>query len=977
MFFGARRFALFSSSNGCNYLFMRYFFILAITIFISGSAQAQSVKGKLVDGTDANPLAGATVELKLVKDSTKKFSTITDNKGDFQFRNLSVDSFSLHVSFIGYENFKQFVVLTDSLADLDLNFLFIPKASKELQGVTVKATPAPAQQKGDTTQYSASQFKTNPDATVEDLVKKMPGITVDRDGTVTAQGEQVRKVTIDGRDFFGDDASAALRNLPADVVDKIQVFDRLSDQAQFTGVDDGNSQRSINVVTKSGMRNGQFGRIYAGAGTDSRYAAGGNVSFFKENQRISLVGLTNNINQQNFASQDLLGLTSSGGGGGFRGGGGGGPRGGGGGMMGGWGGGQGNFMVGQQAGISRTNAFGINFSDKWGQKVDVSASYFFNNSNNVNDRASQSQTALFGKTQFTDQQSFGEINNYNHRFNMRLEYKIDSSNTIIISPSINFQKNKSISEAMSRTLSNTDTANTSDNISEAIRNGYNIRNNILYRKAFAKRGRTFSVNFNTSFNKNDAESFTTSNFRFFDQFGNATDSLQDQFTINPTNGYSISTNFTYTEPLSEKSQLQFSYSPSYANNKANQQTFMYDVVGGKYTRFDTTLSNKFDNVTTTHNGGITYRFTPNRDDQLSFGVNIQHSKLESERVFPTITQVNQTFTNLLPNLQYRKKISQRSNIRFFYRANTNFPSVNQLQDVVNQSNPLRVSSGNPELKQSFTHFLSGRYVFTNTQKGQSFFANIFVQTAQDYIANATFVPSADSTIQQGIVLKANTQFTKPVNLDGYKSFRSFVTYGMPVKFIKSSINVNAGFTYSRLPGLANNVSTLTNNYVYSTGLVIASNINEYVDFNISYNASFNNTKGTVQTQTNKFINQATGAQVNLLSKSGWFLQNDVSHQRYTGDGINQTFTLWNAGIGKKFLKNSAGELKLTVFDLLKQNQSISRVVQENYIEDSQSIVLQQYFMMTFTYNLKNFGKPATNNRNNQERRWDGGNVPRF
>ncbi len=955
----------------CNYLFMRNFLIVAVAVFVSGLAQAQSVKGKLVDGTDANPLAGATVELRLVKDSTKKFNSITDSKGDFQFRNLSIDSFSLHVSFIGYENFKQFVVLTDSLPDLDLNFLFVPKASKELQGVTVSAGPAPAQQKGDTTQYSASQFKTNPDATVEDLVKKMPGITVDRDGTVTAQGEQVRKVTIDGRDFFGDDASAALRNLPADVVDKIQVFDRLSDQAQFTGVDDGNSQRAINVVTKSGMRNGQFGRIYTGAGTNNRYSVGGNVSFFKDNRRISLVGLSNNINQQNFASQDLLGLTSSGGGGGgFRGGGGGGPRGGGG-----WGGGQGNFMVGQQAGISRTNAIGINFSDKWGQKVDVSASYFFNNSNNLNDRASQSQTAFQGKTQFTDQSSFAKTNNYNHRFSMRLEYKIDSNNTIIVSPNLNFQKNRSLSDAFSRTLSNADTANTSDSESESLRNGYNIRNNILYRRSFAKRGRTFSVNLNTGFNKNDGESYTTSQFRFFDQFGNATDSLQDQFTVNPTNGYSVSTNFNYTEPIGQKGQLQFNYSPSFSRNKADQQTYMYDIVGGKYSTFDTTLSNRFDNTTTTHNGGITFRLTPNRDDQFSIGMNLQHSTLESERIFPTETQVNQSFTNVLPNLQYRKKISQRSNVRFFYRANTNFPNVNQLQDVVNQSNPLRVSSGNPELKQSFTHFMSGRYVFTNTQKGQSLFANIFVQTAQDYIANATFIPGADSIIQQGILLKANTQFTKPVNLDGYRSFRSFLTYGMPVKFIKSNINVNAGFNYSRLPGLANNVSTVTNNYIFNTGLVVASNINEYVDFNVSYNASFNNTKGTVQTQTNKFINQAVGAQVNLLSKSGWFLQNDVSHQRYTGDGINQTFTLWNAGLGKKFLKNNAGELKLSVFDLLKQNQSISRTVQENYIEDAQSIVLQQYFMMTFTYSLKNFGKPAANN--DRERRWDGGNVPRF
>ena len=183
---------------------------------------------------------------------------------------------------------------------------------KDLSGVTVVAKAPPVIQKGDTSQFSASQYKVNPDATTEDLIKKMPGITVDKDGTVTAQGEQVKKVTIDGKDFFGDDASAALKNLPSEVVDKIQVFDKLSDQAQLTGYDDGNSVKAINIVTKSGIKNGQFGRAYVGYGTNDRYNAGGNVSFFKGERRLSFVGNFNNINQQNFGSQDLLGLTSSG-----------------------------------------------------------------------------------------------------------------------------------------------------------------------------------------------------------------------------------------------------------------------------------------------------------------------------------------------------------------------------------------------------------------------------------------------------------------------------------------------------------------------------------------------------------------------------------------------------------------------------------------------------------------------------------------
>ncbi|MGZ8510635.1 MAG: outer membrane beta-barrel protein [Chitinophagaceae bacterium] len=929
---------------------------LIFVLLVSGRANAQSIKGKLSDPADNKPLTGATLVLASVKDSLSVHNTVSDNTGGFRFEGISPDSFFLRVSFIGYEEYTQIVTVTDSLPDVDLKTVFVPKTTVQLGGVTVVSKAAPVIQKGDTTQFSAGQYKVNPDATTEDLIKKMPGITVDKDGTVTAQGEQVKKVTIDGRDFFGDDASAALRNLPSEIVDKIQVFDRLSDQAQFTGIDDGNSVKALNIVTKSGIKNGQFGRVYAGAGTDGRYAAGGNVSTFKGDRRISVVGNFNNVNQQNFGSQDLLGVTSSGSG--NRGGNRGGPAGRGGrGGGGNFGGGSENFQVGQQSGISKTNAVGINYSDKWGKKLDITGSYFFNNNNNVNDNISRTETKLEdGRTLFNNQNNLSQSENYNHRINLRLEYKIDSANSIMITPSLNFQKNRSRSASFENSLYDfDDTLNTSVSQRDVLRDGYNLRNNILYRHSFPKRGRTFSASFNTAFNKNDGETYSNAHYRFFEDAG-VRDSLQNQFTDNPTNGYSFSGNLSYTEPITTKSQLQFNYSPSYSKNNADQQTFEYDAMGGKYTTFKENLSNKFDNTTMTHNGGITYRLGSSRDNQFSAGINLQHSRLESERIFPTTSNVDQTFTNVLPNLMWSKKIATRSNIRIFYRASTNFPSVTQLQDVVNNTNELRKSVGNPELKQSYNHFLSGRYTFTNTQKGQSFFANIFLQAQQNYITNATYIAQQDSVIQAGSILKKGAQLIKPVNMDGYKSFRSFLTFSQPVKFIKSNINLSTGFSYSKLPGLINNAKTTTDNFTYSGGIVLASNISEYMDFNLSYNVNFNNAK-TSLSGDNKYVNQAAGIQTNFLTKTGWFLQNDVSNQSYTGmsDGFNQSYWLWNAGIGKKFLKNKAAELKLSVFDLLKQNQSISRTVEANYIEDIQSQVLQQYFMLTFTYNLKNFG----------------------
>jgi hypothetical protein len=935
---------------------MKQFRLFLISLALSVAAHSQSIKGKLSDPADNKPLAGATLTLTSVKDSASFRNSVADSAGVFKFEGLSIDSYFLKISFIGYDEYRQIVTISDSIPDLDLKTLFVPKTTVQLSGVTVISKTPPVQQKGDTTQFNASQFKVNPDATVEDLIKKMPGITVARDGTVTTQGEQVKKVTIDGRDFFGDDASAALKNLPSDVVDKIQVFDRLSDQAQVTGVDDGNSQKAINIVTKAGMKNGQFGRVFAGYGTDDRYSLGGNMSFFKNNRRISIVGLLNNINQQNFGTQDLLGVTSSSGAGR----GGGGPRGGGGGRGGGgFGGGQDNFLVGQQNGISKTNALGINYSDKWGKKADVSGSYFYNNSNNGNDQVLNRQNLGQDTIKFYDENSISQSQNFNHRINMRLEYKIDSSNSLIISPSLNFQKNNSTNGYTAISSYNEgDIANESENTTTNFRSGYNFRNNILYRHNFGKKGRTLSFNFNTTFNNNEGESFVLSETRFY-KGGVQTDSTQNQFTDNLTKGYNLSSNLTYTEPIGKKGQLQFSYAPSYSKNKADQQTFQYDPGDGKYSEFDITQSNKFENIVKTQNGGITYRLGNSRDNQFAVGVSFQQSKLESERIFPTTTFVNKTFSNILPNLQWSRKISPKSSFRLFYRASTNAPSVNQLQDVVNSSNVLLLSSGNPDLKQQSSHFFSGRYTFTNTQKGQSLFANIFLQASQDYITNATFRASQDSVIQQGIILKQGSQLIKPINLDGYKSLRSFLTYSMPLKFIKSNINLNGGFSYSKLPGQVNYVNSITDNYTYSTGIGLSSNINEYIDFNLSYSANFNTAKNDVQSQSNtKYVNQSAGAQINLLSKSGWFLQNDVSNQSYTGlsEGFNQNFWLWNAAIGKKFLKSRAAELKLSVFDLLKQNQSISREITANYIQDTQSQVLQQYFMLTFTYSLKNFGK---------------------
>lgn len=942
---------------------MRIVGALLVLASWAGKVNAQDIilKGKINDKDDSKAIIGATVQAMLGKDSANAQTVLSDNRGRFEIKNLQAGSYTITITSSGYEKIIQKINLQASNKE-PIPFT-LTKLSRLMSEVTITSKTPPVKQKGDTVEFSASQFKVNPDATAEDMIRKLPGITVDRNGNVTSGGDQVRKVTVDGRDFFGDDATAALRNLPAEVIDKIQVFDRLSDQAAFTGFDDGNSTKSINIVTKGGMRNGQFGRIYAGAGTDGRYQAGGNVSLFKNNRRLSIVGLTNNINQQNFATQDLLGVTSSSTGG-NRGGGRGGPRGGGGGGNN-FGGGNngGNFLVGQQNGISKTNAIGLNFSDTWGKKTEVSGSYFFNNNNNSNDQQSNSTYFLTtGRNQLYDETTLSRSNNYNHRINLRIEHKIDSFNSISITPSLGFQKNTSVTNIMGyNSYSDAEAISRSANSTNNSSNGYNIGNNILFRHAFRKRGRTVSLNLNTSLNKKSGDIYLSNTNQYFRTGSNVKDSLQ-QYTDQLSNGYQLSANVAYTEPMGKDGQLQLNYTPSFTKSQSDQEAFRYDYVNAKYSIFDNNLSNKFDNTVMRQNAGISYR-KGNRDNMFSIGLSYQYTELNSTQEFPLVAKVKKSFNNLLPSLMWNKKINAKNSIRLFYRSNTNAPSVNQLQDVINNNNPLFISSGNPDLKQQFSHTISTRYTYTNTSKGKSFFANLFVQQNANYIGNATYIATADSVLNSTVTLFKGSQLSKPVNLDGYWSLRSFFTYAFPVKFIKSNLSINAGLTYAKVPGLINRVLNKSNSYNYNAGLVVASNISEFIDFNVSYAANFNVVKNSIQPQlNNNYVSQTAGVQLNLLNKKGWFIQNDVNNQRYSGltDGFNQNYWLWNAAVGKKFLKSQAGELKLSVFDLLQQNQSIVRTVTETYVEDVQNQVLRQYFMLTFTYKLKNFGvaRPA-------------------
>lgn len=941
---------------------IRQFLMLVIALLCTAFAangQGASLRGLFIDKANNEPLIGVNIQLISVADTTQKRGITTDVDGSFLFERLRPGNYKLQATYVGYQAFEQ--VITLDRTNKDLGTLAMEQAALELEGVTVEATQIRAQQKGDTTEYNASAFKVNPDADAEQLVRKMPGITVEN-GEVKAQGETVRRVLVDGREFFGDDATVALRNLPAEVIDKIQVFDRQSDQAQFTGFDDGNAEKTINITTRTGMSNAQFGKIYAGYGTDERYAAGGSVNFFNKQQRIAVIGLFNNVNQVNFSSQDIAGLTGNNRGG----------RGGWGGGRGGWGGGGGDFMVGQQGGINTANAFGLNYSNEWGKKLKATGSYFFNNTNNTSNSILEREFFLEeGSSQFYDEINDATSKNYNHRLNGRIEYTIDSTNSLIITPRLNFQDNRSASLLDgSNALANGNLLNTALNNYNANNTSYNFSNNILYRHNFAKRGRTISLSLNTSFNDGEGNSKLYSENEFFDS--PQPDRVVDQRSDNLSNSQNYTVSVNYTEPIGKNSQLQLNYRPSLAKSASEQDTRLVDT-NGEYTIIDSLLSNSFDNEVLTQRGGLSYRFRKEKIN-FSFGADYQNVQLSSAQNFPLILDVEKSFNNIMPNAFFTYSPSRTTNLRIFYRTSTNTPSITQLQNVIDNSNPLLLRTGNPDLTQQYSHMFITRFNTTNPKRAQTFFMFGNLNYNANYLGTSTLIASRDTILSEGITLNRGAQLSRPVNLEGAWSFRSFMTYGMPVKLIKSNLNFNAGFSYNRTPGLINGAQNESNTYNINSGIVIGSNISQNLDFTVSYSGNYNIVENSLQPQlNNNFFTHNASLRFNWLPVKSLVITSDVTQSLYRGLGeeFDQDFLLWNAGVGYKFLKNNGGELRLTAFDILKQNNSVSRNVTETYIENNITQVLQQFFMLTFTYNLRNFGTPPAKSSSDGERRWDG------
>ncbi len=915
-------------------------FALLLTSVLSLNGQNASINGQIFDNKNQT-IIGANVALLSTKDSTIISGTTTNMNGYFNLELKQRIPILIRITFIGFQEI--YIAKEWSNRPINLGKITLLEKAMNLDAVEIVAQATPVIQSGDTTQINASAFKTNPDANIEDLITKMPGITI-QDGKVQAHGENVQKVLVDGQEFFGDDANTILKNLPAEVVDKIEIFDKKSDQTEASGFDDGNTIKTINIVTKVEFRNGTFGKAYAGYGFDNKWKAGMNLNFFKEKRRFAILLNSNNVNEQNFSSEDLLGVMSS-------------TKSSGGSKRGGKGGGgqpndAGNFLVNQKNGITTTQALGVNYVNQW-KNINFSGSYFINYSDNLANENLFRYYATSVNEGFTyEEQQESNSKNLNHRLNLRIDWKIDSLNSILFQPRVSFQQNNA--------ASNMDGKNQIISLLQSITNndfksnltGANISAPILYRHTFKKKGRSFSLSLTPSYNQNRGDNYLNTFAEFYSD--TTTIELLDQFSNRNMQGVSISSNASYTEPVGKLGMLNFNYRTNYTYNKSEKETFNYSPYLNEYNLFDTTLSNVYNSEYVSHTFGTSYRYRKDKIN-MSAGLSYQLAQLNGDQIFPYAYSINKTFNSILPNLQLQYKFSKKKNIRFNYRSSNRAPSISQLQNVINNYNPLQLTTGNPDLKQDWQNSITIRYTTSNSDKATSFMALLSNSIIQDYMVNNSVIATSDSIIADGITLARGSQLTKPINIDGYFNVRSFNVYSFPLSKIKSNLSLNFGASYIKNPGMVNNQINFSNNYNAGLGFALSSNISERFDFIVSSNTTYNNTSNTLQAGLNSdYLNQNSKLKIQIMPWKWLVIQSDVNHLYNSGlsKTYNQNYLLWNAAVGYKFLKDKKAELRLSIFDILKQNNNISRNTVETYYEDIRTNVLQQYVLLTFSYNIK-------------------------
>ena len=993
--------------------------ILAMTFAVTAFAQTGKVSFSLIDSQTKQGVLGAVVEVyPTAKPNSKRYYTSGAN-GYVSMPGLAYGNYTMLITFIGYKDVtKEFRVSSSSHS---LGKIMFEEESERIETVVKTVKALRTSQNGDTLSYSAGAFKVSSDADVEGLLKKMPGITFSN-GSLEAQGETIQKIFVDGKEFFGEDVNTAIKSLPAEAVDRIEVFNKLSDQAEFSGMDDGEGYKAINIVTKTNMRQGQFGKMYAGYGYEPewrknnsediakghKWIIGGNVNFFQGDARISLIGLFNNVNQQNFSFEDILGVSGQQGGGGR------GRR-----------GAVGQYMVRPQSGIALVNSIGANYSDEWGRRKNVKfqGSLFFNHTDTDNNSRTEKWYESPMPIGYMWQQGLSNTINYNARFNARLDWKISRNASLMSRTSFSYQGNNPESWTEGYTIGENADAEEfegSTHQSLAYTNSYNwsrmnaFRFNefLQLRTKLGKPGRTLTIDGRFNYQNNERRQRTSANDangfpyditagsdyqnaienyfgegkRWQDMVNSPLYSPLYQYIHRPSEEYTVRANVTYNEPISQYAQVSLQYRMSYEHEMNDKNTYYTNASYGDLLRNDN-MSQKFQSGFWTHRVGPGFRFAKNKNTVV-LNLSYQRDILDGNIVGTQGDKIDKHYNKFsyfgMANIAFNKE----NTLRIFLRSWSGNPSVTQLQSIFDVSNPQYISIGNKALNPSFTHNLSMHYNLSKVDKGITFMWMFWGQMQQDYISASTWnnpkgfdLPAKFGDLDIPTDKNGDAYRPKEVtsyeNMDGYYSARTHVSLGLPLSFMKCNLNIKGGVSYNRIPsaiyatGSGNVLQNMidhvydtnyANNIGYSAGVTLGSNISENLDFTVSWDGTYNQAWNTIgQTEKNNYFNHSVNGNVKWTFLKRLTLTAAVSYVQYLGftNKYNEDYVLCNVYLGCKVFKNKRGEVQVGVNDIFNQNTAFARSTGSGYTQNSWNSCIGRYFSVQFVYNLRHFGKKGS------------------
>lgn len=913
----------------------RRYLSLATLALTTLAAWAYNVTGIVTDQS-GEPLPDATVRILATKDSAFVKGSIADATGNFRFSDIKNGRYLIEANYIGYN--KVYVPFRVNGANAKLDTIKVSESSILLKEATVTGVKTPIKVMEDTIEYNADSYKTPPNSMVEDLLKRLPGVEVDSEGKITANGKSVTKILIDGKEFFADDPKVASKNLPVNMVDKLQVVDRKSDLARITGVDDGEDETVINLTVKKGMKQGWFGAIEAGYGSDDHYIGTFNINRFWGENQITFLGNANNVNQMGF---------TDGNGNRFR-------------------------RFGGSQGINDAQNFGVNFNLGKDEKLRWGGNVMYSHSDRDTRRRQEREYLFQDSTSYEHSSSKANDRGHNVRADFRVEWKPDSFNTLDFRPNFSYNQNNSTSLSTDTLMAGAPGmpwVNRSYNNSSSRGKSYEAGGRLIYNHSFKEhRGRSFSVMANYRFStvREYEDAFSYNHFYKLRNWLNSNDSIDsyDQYTDNHSWSNNVSARVSWTEPLGDLAKgnfLTLSYNFQYRWNNADKFvdrrypdfTNSSDVenidnlIFGDWYRIDS-LGNRFRNDYMSQDIRLGYKKVHAKYN-LDAGMSLVPSMNKSDIIAGNGKSIPERWVwNYAPFLRFRYKIDRRSSANLDYNGRSSQPSLTQLQPVPDYSNPLNVVMGNPSLKPTFTHNVRLRFQKFSVESQRSIMAMADASFTQNSIISHTSYNA-----------ETGGRMTTYENVNGVWSLRVMNMFSQPFGSSKQwSFNNNIFVNYNQRIGYNNDMKNRSGTLMFAESPSLAFRP-EYLELELRPNYRMQKTMNSLSNINSPTIHNYGGSfNGTWNSPFGLVLATDLNYNASKGysAGYNTNEWMWNASIAYQFLNGRSATVMLKVYDLLQQRSNIQRSVTANYIDDTEYNSLTRYFMVTFTYKINTFGK---------------------